>query len=80
MNRTLPEHDPTEQGLKPELEKALHFKAQLPEHDPTEQGLKLVGAIVVGSCPPLPEHDPTEQGLKLVTMLNESMQKIAPRA
>ena len=38
----LPEHDPTEQGLKHKAQKLLWPHQSLPEHDPTEQGLKLL--------------------------------------
>ena len=36
----LPEHDPTEQGLKRAAVGQVRSGISLPEHDPTEQGLK----------------------------------------
>ena len=45
---SLPEHDPTEQGLKRQILIYDCRTDQLPEHDPTEQGLKHPYSITPG--------------------------------
>ena len=78
QRKNLPEHDPTEQGLKQQGAVRPLGSVRLPEHDPTEQGLKLSKSPWFVETKKLPEHDPTEQGLKLERRLAPGLAKTLP--